>query len=739
MADLVSPIPREKMRRRPALACESCRQRKVRCDRNLPCSTCIKSRSDACTYVPLRTGISPALSGARQPRALQPNSTRSNADSVPRRDHSLTPSSAYSTRPAAISSATNLPVDILVDRVKDLELQLSQARDQLAANSPASSANGQESSTVRTPGSLDDLASQDTQINGGAGGDTSSIHKARFFGPSHWMNDAGLLPTLLKLMYTAELKKESPLTTGLEKCKALARAIKARRVPAFLTVPSSVPHRALANELVQNYLGTFETVYRVLHVPSFKAEYERYWENPAAANKGFVVLMQLSMAVGTCFHDDVTELRPMAMRWVYEAHVWLGSPGEKSRLTMHGLQTLCLLHFAQQSVAIGGDLTWVGAGSLLRRAMYCGLHADPRHMAGMSLLRAEMRRRLWATIMEINLQSCIDAGGPPLIALQDFDTAPPANLDDEDLIDDGTSTPPTRAANRSTQVSTQIAIYQSFPVRLAIAKAVNNIHHYQSYDEIFRLSSALTAACHGLQQHFSLLAKDYGAAGGVTGFQRRMSTMMLHRFFLALHLPSIGRSLQSPAYCFSRKVCIDTALRLASIANLPPQTPATLSPSDGDFVRLVDSAVGPYGTVFFQATIILGFELLARKEEQREQGVTMVLGESELHAILDASLEWSKRKIRKGRTNIKGHMCIGSLVAQINAIDAGLEGLQVEDAIRSRASELVRQSYDLLKELASKTTGRDADETRRFGLDFEYDAFEVDPMDLMQGWEDMSS
>lgn len=653
---------------------------------------------------------------------------------APHRADSLTPSSTYSTRPAASLSAATFPVDTLVDRVKDLELQLSQARNQLAATSPASSVNGQESSVGRTPGLLDDLASQDTQIKGGAGGDTSSIHKARFFGPSHWMNDAGLLPTLLKLMYTAELEKESPLTTGLDKCKALARAIKARRVPTFLTVPSSVPHRALADELVQNYLRTFETVYRVLHVPSFKVEYERYWENPAAANKGFVILMQLSMAVGTCFHHDVTELRPMAVRWVYEAHVWLGSPGEKSRLTMHGLQTMCLLHFAQQSVAIGGDLTWVGAGSLLRRAMYCGLHADPRHMAGMSLLRAEMRRRLWATIMEINLQSCIDAGGPPLVSIEDFDTAPPANLDDEDLINDAVSAS-TRGANRFTQVSTQIAIYQSFPVRLAIAKAVNNIHHYKSYDEILRLSSVLTDACHGLQQHFSMFPKDCDTGRGVSGFQRRMSTMMLHRFFLALHLPSIGRSLQNPTYCFSRKICVDTALRLAGIANLGPQTPATLPPSDGEFVRLVDSAVGPYGTVFFQATVILGFELLARKEEQREQGVTTVLGETELHAILDASLEWSKRKVRQGRTNIKGHMCIGSLLAQINAVDAGLEGLEVEDSIRGRAAELVRQSYDMLKELASKTPG--GDKASRYGLDFEYDAFEVDPMDLMQGWEDM--
>lgn len=40
----------QKKRRRPALACEQCRRRKVRCDRNLPCNTCVRSKNALCTY-----------------------------------------------------------------------------------------------------------------------------------------------------------------------------------------------------------------------------------------------------------------------------------------------------------------------------------------------------------------------------------------------------------------------------------------------------------------------------------------------------------------------------------------------------------------------------------------------------------------------------------------------------------------------------------------------------------------
>ena len=37
-------------RRRPALSCVECRQKKVRCDRNNPCGRCLQSNSATCTY-----------------------------------------------------------------------------------------------------------------------------------------------------------------------------------------------------------------------------------------------------------------------------------------------------------------------------------------------------------------------------------------------------------------------------------------------------------------------------------------------------------------------------------------------------------------------------------------------------------------------------------------------------------------------------------------------------------------
>lgn len=40
----------EKRRRRPTVSCTLCRRRKIRCNRERPCSNCLRSRSGACVY-----------------------------------------------------------------------------------------------------------------------------------------------------------------------------------------------------------------------------------------------------------------------------------------------------------------------------------------------------------------------------------------------------------------------------------------------------------------------------------------------------------------------------------------------------------------------------------------------------------------------------------------------------------------------------------------------------------------
>lgn len=186
-------------------------------------------------------------------------------------------------------------------------------------------------------------------------------------------------PNILTVLCNAEVRKLEPHAT-LIKCKTLARAIKAHRLKPISSdnLGKTIPERQLADQLIDAYFRTFEGAIRILHGPTFRAEYERYWQNPDAASEVFVMQLQLCMAIGATVYDDIFSLQSAAMQWVHEVQIWLMLPPEKSRMTIAGIQIMCMLVIAKACCAVGQDLTWVSTGSLIRQAMYMGLHRDPK-------------------------------------------------------------------------------------------------------------------------------------------------------------------------------------------------------------------------------------------------------------------------------------------------------------------------------------------------------------------------
>lgn len=421
--------------------------------------------------------------------------------------------------------------------------------------------------------------------------------KSRYISQGHWMN--GALLTIMKPVFNEIMgKKESKngnLYESMKKCKSLGRTIKARRAPTKLSIDfgKHIPAREVADELINSYFRTFETVYRVLHIPTFTRDYRRYWENPSEASSNFVIQMQLCMAIGTIFYDETCSLRHLASQWIYEAQIWLMSPApsEKSRMNIPGLQTMCLLHLAREVSGIGADLVWISAGGLVRSAMYMGLHRDPTKIPKIPRYLAEIRRRLWATILEISLQSSIDSGGPPLISMTDFDTLPPANFFDDQLIEkpaassaaNSTHPPPPKPLTTFTNTSIQIALLKSFPTRLAIARYVNDFRSDTSYDETLRLNSELrtaTQALTGTIQSFRPSTSAFKLKP--TTFQLRLVDHLTQRFYLSLNQSYLAASQNDPKFYFSRKVSVDTSLKLFQAwSGRASSTDATSTPTSG--------------------------------------------------------------------------------------------------------------------------------------------------------------
>ncbi len=174
-----------------------------------------------------------------------------------------------------------------------------------------------------------------------------------------------------------------------------------------------------------------------------------------------------------------------------------------------------------------------------------------------------MRRRLWATILELVLQSSLGSGGPPLINTTDFDTRPPSNYDDDQLIETSRFSSGPRPSGTYTQSSVQIALLKSFQTRLSIAQFINDFQAAPSYDDTLRRNSELTIACRTLA---ATLQSSYDPAGvlpnRVSLFQLQMTEHMMHRFFLSLNQTWMALAQNNPAYYFARKMSVETSLKL---------------------------------------------------------------------------------------------------------------------------------------------------------------------------------
>ncbi|KAK3304177.1 uncharacterized protein B0T15DRAFT_494658 [Chaetomium strumarium] len=533
----------------------------------------------------------------------------------------------------------------------------------------------------------------------------SVTHKTRLFGPSHWANTAVMLYDMFHVLEQNLRNERSNIFVYEKRCKALARTIKARRSPAWPCPPSpELPARAMCDALIDCYLRTSEAVMRVLHVPSFRRDYEALWDPSSNPDPAFRVQLKLVLALGAVAYDSIFSLRPFAIRWTYEAQTWISAPEFKHQLVLPSLQTGILLHMARETVGVGEDMVWAGVGTTFRMAMYMGLHRDPSGLGPRRKvpLIAEMRRRLWNTILELALQSSLSSGGPPLFNLDDFDTEPPGNFDDEQLSRESLEPPVPKPQAEFTQTTIAIALRKLLPQRLAIVKYLNDLSSRASYTETLRLDAELREAYKSLTRSLQAMKAP---SGGPSDVALRLLELLLRRYLLCLHLPFFGPSFRDSEFAFSRRVVVDTALRLWRAAFLMPLSlSADSADLDDPVARIATSGSGLFGTVAIQGFVAVAVEL---KTLIREEESLVLLGPGEVRPDLLLALQdfkaWSWKAMEAGETNSKGYLVSCMVFAQVEAVRKGLDETQTAAYVEKAAEEAEKRSMRLLEEAEART------------------------------------
>ncbi|KAF5638749.1 uncharacterized protein FTJAE_5137 [Fusarium tjaetaba] len=664
----------------------------MRCNRGSPCSNCMRARKGECVYEnppPAERSI------ASQDHVAEIAGDFNAFLSLPTPEDLV--ASANSGLPVvstgAASSSTGAPtpvsqssvqeLDMLRNRVRQLESQLSSNTATPLQSHVSTPASTLETSTSRLGGTFH-LHSQRQHV-GALATPRAISHKSRFFGQSHFVCGLPLLRDIIEAIdhYATE-------TTGVvikvQKCKAMAKRIKALRAPAWPTpLTTELASKALCDSLVECYLEGIEKVYRILHIPTFRNKYDALWTSDAEPDRDFVAQLKLVLALGATTYDDNFSLRASAVLWIYEVQTWISEPEFKSRLGVQFLQTNILLVLAREMVSVGGESSWIACGSLLRTAVSMGLHRDPALLSKTTTMACEMRRRLWNTILELCLQSSLSSGGPPMIIEEQFDTEPPGNFDDDDIMINGATSRPN---NVFTQVSTARALRLTFATRLKVVKLLNDLKSGDSYQETLRLDAELKAS---YKEANRMLKDCKKSQNSPSEFELTVGDFIMRRYLCALHFPYYGLSLQEPSYAFSRKMTIESAFRMWSTVS----SDSANSSAKQQFSRLVTCSSGFFRLSAWQASIILVLEL--RSTVQEDDGFSLTPVRPDLLKVMEDSKAWNLRTIEAGETNMKGYLMLSILMAQIMGIMRHLSEAEIVELIMKAGEEAMQDALGVFE------------------------------------------
>ncbi|CAG5158975.1 uncharacterized protein ALTATR162_LOCUS5351 [Alternaria atra] len=242
--------------------------------------------------------------------------------------------------------------------------------------------------------------------------------------------------------------------------------------PALLKLWESLPPKHYCDRLVSIYFKYFERTMRVLHRPTFMRQYEKLWlNNESEIASSSSTIAQLTSLMTRAYLLDETKSANE-----YEAHnpylketainhvqAWLDELGRKQKTELSTLQVEILLLLS--SGVRRPERLWTTSGALVRSAMIMGLHLDPANIKSISLYQMEMRKRLWATVLELDLQASMMAGMPLIASDLDCYNPVPTNLNDEDFDEPSTKLPPSRPLDDLTDSLYQVYLAMSLPHR----------------------------------------------------------------------------------------------------------------------------------------------------------------------------------------------------------------------------------------------------------------------------------
>ncbi|KAK2686063.1 hypothetical protein QWA68_015303 [Fusarium oxysporum] len=416
-------VVRPTKRKRVALACDTCRERKIKCDGSKPvCNPCRKRGEPPvrCVYTVI-AGTAKQLSEQEYITSLQ-------------------------------------------KQVQDMQLVIDQLRqDAESAKSPRDRPPGTVHATTGGPSPVSTMGATTLTLN---------RQEDEFFGQSSLHSLLRQVPHPDRHRSAAPLRDRDRNRTSTSSASTL------------LTTEFALPPRQVADKLLDMYFDNCHIFYPWTHSTSFRRRYETLWTStgypgPQIGQAGdigvggdqcpetsFFCVLNTMFALGCEFSDIPQKESASAM---FSSRV-------RSLLQMDVLDKGDLSHV--QALLLAGHYALSSEypircyniiGLACRIAVGLGLHTE-RHADQRSVMENEVRRRVWYGCLQMEMTVCMTLGRPPVLQMTD-DVLVPAAVDDEFICANATS-----CAQPEGTVSQNLFMVENIRLAKILGKILSSIY-----------------------------------------------------------------------------------------------------------------------------------------------------------------------------------------------------------------------------------------------------------------------
>ncbi|TVY81346.1 Equisetin cluster transcription factor eqxF, partial [Lachnellula suecica] len=331
-----------------------------------------------------------------------------------------------------------------------------------------------------------------------------------------------------------------------------------------------LPERTVVDRLVAGYFNSHSPSLNLVHRPTFQKQYKEFWIAPNEVAVIWIGLLYALMALAAFASlgagGSLPDIRNTPMEVISTYKNCCMQALILSHYTKPGpftIETL-IMYMEVEFLATSKDQThlYLLVGNVVRLSLRMGLHRDASKVGGnITPFQAEMRRRVWHHISQIDLLASFHIGLPGMVEDIESDTLYPRNLRDEDFGEDSTELPPSRPDSELTRSSYMICKSRLCHVCGKIASLANRLTT-PPYDEVMRMDGLLHEAYANVPSFFKIPAEFSIVESPELMIKQFSLALVYQKSRCMLHRKFFMKESENKAYIYSKEAALDASMEL---------------------------------------------------------------------------------------------------------------------------------------------------------------------------------